>query len=149
MRSLIRILLFVHKAQKRYKLWDQPYSPMRFKNFFKTSSRGLRSLVHYRAKLCRTKLSLGETISQAKFSSLDEQFVTFARRNKNKSVLQWSTSKPMSDFSHLDKLWLCCWAKLCRTKFSSGEIFVTFQKIRHFRPTKFLPIIRTQNASYW
>ena len=32
-------------------------------------------------------------------------------------------------------------AKLCRAKFSSGEILVTKQKIRHFRPTKkFRPI---------
>ena len=27
-----------------------------------------------------------------------------------------------------------------RRKYSLGEIFVTFQKIRHFRPTKFHPI---------
>ena len=86
----------------------------------------------------------GETIRRAKFSSLKEKFVTFARRkvspNKSKIVLKWSASEPTSDLSHLDKLWLYWWAKLCRAKFSSGEIFVTFQKIRHFRPTKFRPI---------
>ena len=34
----------------------------------------------YRAKLCRAKLLSGETIRRAKFSSLNEKFVTFARR---------------------------------------------------------------------
>ena len=81
--------------------------------------------VPYRAKLCRAKFSSGETIRRAKFSSLNEKFVTFARRkvspNKSKSVLKWSTSEPTSDLSHLDKLWLHWWAKLCRVKFSSGE----------------------------
>ena len=46
----------------------------------------------YRAKLCRAKFSSGETIRRAKFSSLNEKFVTFARRkvspNKIKSVLK-------------------------------------------------------------
>ena len=84
------------------------------------------NLIPYRAKLCRAKFSSGETIRRAKFSSLNEKFVTFARRkvspNKSKSVLKWSTSEPTSDLSHLDKLWLHWWAKLCRAKFSSGEI---------------------------
>ena len=48
--------------------------------------------VPYRAKLCRAKFSSGETIRRAKFSSLNEKFVTFARRkvspNKSKSVLK-------------------------------------------------------------
>ena len=83
-------------------------------------------LIPYRAKLCRAKFSSGETIRRAKFSSLKEKFVTFARRkvspNKIKSVLKWSISEPTSDLSHLDKLWLHWWAKLCRAKFSSGEI---------------------------
>ena len=61
----------------------------------------------YRAKVCQLKFSSGETIIRAKFSSLNEKFVTFAQRkvspNKNKSVLKLSTSKPTSDLSHLDK----------------------------------------------
>ena len=70
---------------------------------------------------------------RAKFSSLNEKFVTFARRkvspNKNESVLKLSTSKPTGDSSHLDKLWLCCWAKLCRAKFLSPfKKFNTFAR---------------------
>ena len=41
--------------------------------------------------------------------------------NKIKSVLKWSISEPTSDLSHLDKLWLYWWAKLCRAKFASGK----------------------------
>ena len=36
---------------------------------------------HHRAKLCRAKFSSGETIRRAKFSSLNEKFVTFARQS--------------------------------------------------------------------
>ena len=46
--------------------------------------------VPYRVKPCRAKFSSGETIRRAKCSSLNEKFVTFARRkvspNKSKSV---------------------------------------------------------------
>ena len=85
----------------------------------------------YRAKLCRAKLFVWRNfLHQTKNSLLspDEKF----RPNKSKSVLKWGTNERTSDLSHLDKLWLYGWAKVCRAKFSSGEIFVTFQKIRHF-----------------
>ena len=60
----------------------------------------------------------------------NKKFVTFARRkispNKSKSVFSSSTSelKRIAIASHLDNLWLPCWATLCRAKFSSGELFV-------------------------
>ena len=44
---------------------------------------------------------------RAKFSSLNEKFVTFARRkvspNKSKSVFSSSTNEPKRETSHLDK----------------------------------------------
>ena len=93
----------------------------------------------YWAKLCRAKFLSGKTIRRANFSPLNEKIATFALRkvspNKNKSVLKWSATEPTSDLCHLDKLWLYSWAKLRPVKFSSDEIFVTFKKIRQFRPT--------------
>ena len=98
----------------------------------------------YRAKLCRAKFSSGETIRRAKFSSLNEKFVTFARRkvspNKSKSVLKWSTSEPSSDLSYLDKMWLYWWAKLCQARLFVGRNFRHFSKNLSLSPDKVCPI---------
>ena len=101
----------------------------------------------YWAKLCWVKLSSGETIRLAKFSPLNEKFVTFAQRKvspNKKSILKWITSKPTSDLSHLDKLWLCCWAKLCLAKFSSSEIIRLAKFLSPFK--KFITFARQSFA---
>ena len=73
------------------------------------------------------------TIRLAKFSSLNEKFVTFARRkvspnNFKSEVQEWSYE------------WFKSFRQILIGETLSGEIFVTFQKIRHFRPLKFCPI---------
>ena len=97
-----------------------------------------RAHLPYRAKLCRAKFSSGEIIRRAKFWSLSEKFVTFARRK----------IRNLSYFMRTQyNLYICAPSKnyssgeiFVRRDYSSGEIFVTWRKIRHFRPTKFRPI---------
>ena len=51
---------------------------------------GLRETIPYRAKLCRAKLSSGETIRRAKLLSLSEKFVTFARQKFHPIIVKVS-----------------------------------------------------------
>ena len=94
-------------------------------------------------KFRRAKLSPGETIRRVKFSPPDKKFVTFTRRklspNKSKSVLKWSTSESTSNLSHLDKVWLYWWVKLCRAKLFVGQNFRNFSKNSSLPPDKVLP----------
>ena len=84
-----------------------------------------------RAKLCR-----------AKFSSLNEKFVTFARRkvspNKSKKCFlmkyKWTYEGNKSFRQILTILFDDIFVG---RNYSSGEIFVTFKKIRHFRPVRY------------
>ena len=99
------------------------------RNFYLTFVNGWTNLIlstSYPYYFISETILSGETIRRAKFSSPNEKFVTFARRksspNKSKSVVSWSTSEPKRESGHLDKLWLSCWAKLCRARFPSGEI---------------------------
>ena len=101
------------------------------------------SFIPYRAKLCRAKFSSGETIRRAKFSSLNEKFVTFARRkvspNKSKSVFSWSTNEPRRKKSHLDKFWLILGERnLVGRNFHQAKLFVGWN-CRHFSKTSSLP----------
>ena len=74
----------------------------------------------YRAKLFR-----------AKYSSLNEKFVTFARRKvspcESKSVSSWSRNEPKRE-------------KRVQIFIMFGAKFRHFRKIHHFRPTKFRPV---------
>ena len=83
----------------------------------------LCNYIPYRAKLCWAKFPSVKTIHRAKFSSPNEKFVTFARRKilpkKIKKAFSWSKSEPKRKASHLDKLWLSCWAKHRRAKYLS------------------------------
>ena len=99
------------------------------------------SILPYRAKLCRAKFSSGEIIRRAKFWSLSEKFVTFARRKiRNLSYFMLTQydlyiSAPSKNYSSGEIF--------VGRNYSSGEIFVIWRKIRHFRPTKFRPMFKS------
>ena len=94
--------------------------------------------VPYRAKLCRAKFSSGGIIRRAKFWSLSEKFVTFARRKIPylsyfmRTQYNLYISAPPKNYSSGEIF--------VSRNYSSGEIFVTWRKIRHFRPPKFRPM---------
>ena len=80
-----------------------------------------------RTKFCRAKLFVGQNFLHQTKTFAWQKFST----NESKSVF----NEPKKGTSHLDKLWLYCWTKLCLAKFSTlvkfsspFKTFVTFAR---------------------
>ena len=79
----------------------------------------------YRAKLCRAKLFVGRNFRRAKFWSISEKFVTFARRK-------------IGNLSYFMRTQYNLYISAPSKNYSSGEIFVGRNYFRLEKSTEFL-----------